>query len=666
MNHPCAHLDPAIKIVGQTSCLPMGFQPEDTVRGQDARWADRMSAPLIEPRVAVSRGAHYLSLTKFKFVVFSIGLLALNFSTLAQTAFENDCAKLATSTQNATERLRDLLKLHWDYTMLESPEFATSVGYPGQNDRWSDISMEVIERRKRELNAPLYVIRSIHRDKLSALDQLNFDLFQRNQEMAIEGTRFKGDYLQLSQLDGIQQDAARMLEISPRASVKDYENILARLNTLPRLIDQTLVLLNKGLESGITPPRITLRDVPQQVKNQMEDDPKKNSLLKPFLEFPAEIPESERERLRKEAATALKEKVIPAFGKLHEFLVLKYLPGAREGIAISDLPDGKAWYAYNVRAVTTTRMSPREIHELGLSEVKRIRAEMDKVIAQSGFKGSFDEFLMFLRKDPQFYYTSAEELLRGYRDIAKRVDPELAKLFGKLPRLPYGVVPIPSYAEKSQTTAYYQQGSPEVGRAGNFFANTYALNTRPKWEMEALTLHEAVPGHHLQISLSQEMEDAPDFRKHGGYTAFVEGWGLYSESLGTEMGFYKDPYMKFGQLTYEMWRAIRLVVDTGMHSMGWTRQQAIDYFLANASKNEHDVIVEVDRYIVWPGQALAYKIGQLKIRELRSYATRELGNKFDVRQFHDQVLGNGALPLETLETRIKSWVATKKSTNRTP
>jgi uncharacterized protein (DUF885 family) len=419
--------------------------------------------------------------------------------------------------------------------------------------------------------------------------------------------------------------------------------------------------LKKGLELGVTQPRITLRDVPQQVKNQMIDDPEKNALLEPFTKFPIDIPEAEQARLRKAAATALKEKVIPALGRLHDFLEKTYVAKARESIAAKDLPDGDAWYAFNVRERTTTSLTPDQIHELGLSEVARIRKEMDKVIAQSGFKGSFAEFCNFLRTDKQFFYTNGDDLLRGYRDIAKRVDPELARLFGKLPRLPYGVIPVPSYAEKSQTTAYYQGGSPRAGRPGYFFANLYAVNTRPKWEMEALTLHEAVPGHHLQISLAQEMEDVPEFRKHGGYTAFVEGWGLYSESLGVEMGFYKDPYMKFGQLTYEMWRAVRLVVDTGMHSKGWTRQQAIDYFMANSSKSEHDVTVEIDRYIVWPGQALAYKIGELKIKELRAYAAKELGDKFDLRLFHDQVLDFGALPLDILEQRIKAWVADTKA-----
>jgi len=427
------------------------------------------------------------------------------------------------------------------------------------------------------------------------------------------------------------------------------------------LIDQTILLLEKGLASGITPPRITLRDVPDQVASVMNPDPEANPLLKAFSQFPVQIPEADRVRLRREAAVVLKEKIVPAFTKLNKFLVDSYLPGARESIGLGALPDGAAWYEYNVRARTTTNLTPQQIHEIGLAEVKRIRAEMDKVIEQSGFNGSFAEFSKFVRTDPQFYYTNADALLMGYRDIAKRIDPELPRLFGRLPRLTYGVVAIPDYAAKSQTSAYYMPGSPTAGRAGNFFANTYALNTRAKWEMESLTLHESVPGHHLQIALAQEMENEPEFRKQGSYTAFVEGWGLYAESLGSKIGLYQDLYSRNGQLTFEMWRAIRLVVDTGIHSLGWTRQQAIDYFLANSSKSEHEVSVEVDRYIVWPGQALAYKIGQLKIQELRAYATRELGDKFDVRKFHDQVLDSGALPLDVLEARIKSWVMEQKT-----
>jgi uncharacterized protein (DUF885 family) len=577
-----------------------------------------------------------------------------------QSVYERDGAALAAAKGRDAERLHQLFKLDWERSMIESPEFATEVGFPGQNHRWSDISLEAIARRKRELQSPLKVLRSINRAQLNSADQLSYDLFRRNHELALEGMRFPGEYFQVTQLNGVQQGVARMLEIAPHATVKDYENLLARLNGVPALIDQTLVLLKKGVTAGVTPPRITLRDVPQQVKNLMEADPQKNSLLESFGKFPAEIPEAQRARLRDEAETALKEKVIPAFRKLHAFLVSEYMPGARETIAMSDLPDGKAWYELSARVSTTTDLTPHQIHELGLAEVKRIRGEMEKVITATRFKGSFGEFLVFLRTDPRFAYTNADDLLRGYREICKRADPELARLFGKLPRLPYGVLPIPDYAARSQPTAYYQPGSPPAGRPGYFYANTYAVETRLKWEMEALTLHESVPGHHLQIALAQEMDGVPEFRKHGSYTAFAEGWGLYAESLGPEMGFYQDPYAKFGQLVYEMWRAIRLVVDTGLHAKGWPRQQAIDYFLANASKSEHDATVEVDRYIVWPGQALAYKIGELKIKELRSYATRELGDQFDIRQFHDQVLGNAAVPLDILEARIKEWVKAKK------
>ncbi len=499
----------------------------------------------------------------------------------AETAFEQQCANLSARKGDDAERLRELFNLAWEHTMRESPEFATEVGYPGQNDRWSDQSLEAIALRKRELQASMGVLQTIDRSKLNAADQLNYDLFKKNYEDAIEGTRFKVEYMAITQLSGVQQEAAEIMEISPRLSVKDYEDMLTRLKGVPTLVSQVMVLLNKGLETGITPPRITLRDVPLQIKEQMVEDPEKNALLKPFAEFPAEI-------------------------------------------------------------------------------VKRIHKEMEEVIQRTGFKGSQQEFFKFMRTDLQFYYRDAEGLLRGYRDIAKQVDPELTRLFGKLPRLPYGVKPVPAFSEKSQTTAYYQPGSVKAGRPGWFYANTYALDTRPKWEMMALTLHEAVPGHHLQISLAQEMEDAPEFRKHGSYTVFVEGWGLYAESLGGELGMYKNPYTKFGQLTYEMWRAIRLVVDTGMHAKGWSRKQAIDYFLTNAGKNEHDITVEVDRYIVWPGQALAYKIGELKLKELRAYAAKELGEKFDVRQFHDQVLDSGAVPMDVLESRIKEWVAGMK------
>jgi len=554
-------------------------------------------------------------------------------------------------------RLHQLFAQRWEYTMREYPEFATSVGYPGQNARWTDNSLETIARRKRELNDPLNVLRTIDRAKLGPTDQLNYDLFRRNLTDAVEESRFPGELMAITQLDGVQQDVPSTIAKMPAGTVRNYEDILARLRAVPVLVNQTIVLLQRGLATGITPPRITLRDVPSQAQDLVVDDPLTSPLLSAFSHFPAGVPAPDQQRLRAAALAAYRDSVAPAFRKLSTFLRDRYVPGARTTTGIRDLPNGMAWYQVRARASTTTDLTPEQIHAIGLAEVKRIRAAMDSVIAASGFKGSFAEFVQFLRTDPRFYWTTADDLIHASRELMKRIDPELTRLFGALPRLPYGVSPIPSYSERSQTTAYYQPGSPLAHRAGTYFVNTYNLPARPKWEMEALSLHEAVPGHHLQIALAQELEGVPEFRRFGGYTAFVEGWGLYSESLGEELGLYTDPYSRFGQLTYEMWRAIRLVIDTGIHTMGWTREQAIDYFKANAAKTEHDITVEVDRYIVWPGQALAYKIGELKIKELRAYAARTLGDRFDVRAFHDQVLGAGAVPLDVLDARIHAWVA---------
>jgi uncharacterized protein (DUF885 family) len=560
-----------------------------------------------------------------------------------------------------SERLRKLFDLFWDFQMHASPEYATYVGYPGLDDRWSDSSPESIAFGRHLDPVIQAALASIDRAKLSASEQINYDLAVHHIEESIEGEKFHGEYLQISQLGGPPQGAVQLLSIMPGRSVKDYENMIARMRGIPTVIDQSMALLDRGLKEGITPPKVTLRDVPAQVESLLVEDPMKSPMLKAFQKFPDNVPAADRERLTREATQAFRSQVAPAFRKLHGYLVNTYLPAARESIAMGDLPNGKAWYAYAARVHTTTNLTPEQIHQIGLAEVKRIRGEMDALMAATGFKGSFAEFCTFLRTDPRFFYDKPEDLLAGYRDIAKRIDPELIRLFGHLPRLPYGVIPVPSYSEKSQTTAYYEEGSLAAGRPGEFNANTYDLKSRPKWEMEALTSHEAVPGHHLQLSIAQELEGVPEWRRHDDYTAFVEGWGLYSESLGGEIGLYKDPYSKFGQLTYEVWRAIRLVVDTGMHTMGWTRQQAIDYFKANSAKADHDIEVEVDRYIVTPGQALAYKLGELKIKELRAYSQRELGDKFDVRAFHDHVLGNGAVPLDLLEKNVKAWVAETKA-----
>ncbi|MBI3548990.1 MAG: DUF885 domain-containing protein [Elusimicrobia bacterium] len=545
--------------------------------------------------------------------------------------------------------------------MDEYPEWATYVGEPGHNDRWSDNSLEAVERRKREATAPLKAARALDRSKLGPDDRLNYDLFLYRAENMSQDREFPDDYMPISQLGGVQQHLAQTLDANPAASVKDYEDILSRLRRIPAAVDQAVLLMQEGLRKGLTPPRVTLKAVSDQIKAYDSTDAESSPLFEPFKSFPAAVAETDRARLKSVASRIIVAEIAPAFRKLNEFFIEKYLPRCRETISWSALPNGKAWYERKIRSNTTTTLTAKEIHAIGLGEVKRIRAEMDKVIAESGFTGDFEAFKTYLRTDSKFFYDDPKQLLTGYRDIAKRVDPELIKLFGRLPRLPYGIVAVPAYSEKAQTTAYYNQGSLSAGRAGLFYANTYDLKMRPKWEMEALTLHEAVPGHHLQISLAQELEGLPEFRRHDGHTAYVEGWGLYSESLGSELGMYKDPYSRFGQLTYEMWRAVRLVIDTGIHSMGWTRQQAIDYFKANASKTEHDIEVEVDRYIVWPGQALAYKLGELKLKELKALAKKELGDRFDVRAFHDAVLGMGSAPLSVLDAQIKDWIASRKA-----
>ena len=575
--------------------------------------------------------------------------------------FDQRFAKLANEKGLAdSARLHRLFDLDWEYTNVVYPEYATAVGYPGQNDRWTDLSVAAINRRRADVNSELNVVRAINRARLNAPDQLSYDIFKRGNEESIEGMRFPGDLLQVTQRDGPQYSPL-VIGAMPAATVKDYTDIIARLRALPVVVDQTIALLDSGIKRGITPPRITLRDVPAQMTNLVPEDPMKSALLAPFTQFPVGIVESDRARLRADAVRAYNEQDRPAFQRLNNYLTNTYLPHSRETIGMSALPDGTAWYAYNIKIQTTTTRTPQQIHDLGLAEVKRIRAQMDSLIRSTGFKGDFPAFTNMLRTDQRFFYTDSAALVRAYRDITKRIDPELPKLFGKLPRLTYGVTTIPSYAAPSQTTAYYQGGSPEAHRAGEFFVNTYKLDTRPMWEMEVLTAHEAVPGHHLQLAIQAELEGIPEFRRYSdGYTAFVEGWALYSESLGPELGLYKDPYSKFGQLTYEIWRAIRLVIDTGIHSFGWSRQQAIDYFRANSAKTDQDITQEVDRYIVMPAQALAYKSGELEIKALRKYAEQELGPKFDIRAFHDAVLSQGALPLDVLDARMRRWVAEQK------
>ena len=582
-------------------------------------------------------------------------LLLILFLNVDCVIFNSDY-KIKNGEKSESGKFHELLSEQWEKGIIRNPEWASSLGDNRFNDKLNDTSYETILKRQGETRELQETVKKIDRSKLSEDDQLNYDLYLQGIEKQIEGFQFLSYLIPIDQMGGIQIGFAGISNYMPFNNVKDYENYLARMRAFPTKLDQTIDLMKRGVKEGWVPPKIILVSVPDQIKAQFGKLVEESPLFKPFKDFPESIPSEEQTRLIDEMLSVLTEYVYPAYETLYSYFIESYLPSCGESIACKDFPNGDVYYNYQIKSYTTTNLTAEEIHQIGLGEVDRIRAEMKKVINMTEFKGSFDEFLTFLRTDSQFYFTSEDELLNEYRMICKKADAELPKFFGLLPRLPYGVKPIPDYQAPASPTAYYYSGSQEAGRAGFFMANTYKLETRPKYEMEALSIHEAVPGHHLQITLAQELENIPKFRRYGGYTAFVEGWGLYSEKLAEEMGFYEDPYSKFGQLTYEMWRACRLVVDTGMHTLGWTRQEAIDFMLSNTAKTENDVTVEIDRYIAWPGQALAYKIGELKIRELRSKAEKEMGENFNIRDFHDVVLGHGAVPLDILEKHVNEYI----------
>lgn len=557
--------------------------------------------------------------------------------------------------------LHELFAEQWEWTMEQNPTWASALGDRRWNDRWPDLSFEAIERRHARHQEVLKRLARIDRAKLPPADQLNYDLFRKEHERRVEAHPFGWHLVVLNQRGGIQtgNELADALRFE---TVRDFEDWIARLRGFPAHLDQTMALMREGVRRSILLPKIVMRRVPAQIDKQIVDRPEESLFFKPFKEMPAGFAVADQRRLAAEAKRAIADGVVPAFRRFKAFFETEYLPACFDADGVWQLPRGDELYAFFARLHTTTELSPAQIHEIGLREVARIRGEMLRAKDKAGFKGALAEFFEHLRAEPKFYFKTGDELLAAYRALSKRVDPLMVKLFKTLPRMPYGVEPIPDNIAPDTTTAYYRQPAADGSRAGTYFVNLHRPETRPKWEMTALSLHEAVPGHHHQIALAMEQGELPNFRRHGGCTAFVEGWGLYAEFLGEELGLYSDPHDKMGQLTYEMWRAVRLVVDTGIHAKKWTRQQAIDFFKENAPKAENDIVNEVDRYIAWPGQALAYKIGELKLKELRTLAAKELGGKFDVKEFHDVVLLGGAVPLDILEQRVKTWLAGKKGT----
>ena len=558
------------------------------------------------------------------------------------------------SSESPQNQFESLLGSEWSKVVNDNPVYASSMGDLSRNTEWSDTSVENIYSDHQHQLDVLNLLDSLDISNFSEDNKVNYKLFKQEYKNSTESHAYKTFLIPFSHRGGIQLQH-ETISIVPLRNKQHYLDWIERISKIDVLVDAAIEKAKLGISEEIVPPRFLMQKVFKQIKLQAFVEPKDSPFYRAFLEIDSSIERADIDEIQQEALNVIKLKVIPAYVKLHRFFKDEYLPACRTSIGIKEINNGKEYYEFLARKFTTTNLSPKEIHEIGLSEVARIRDEMDIIINDVKWEGTFKSFLDDLRTNPKFYYETSEELFESYLATSKRIDPELVKLFKVLPSMPYGLKPIPMESAPDTTTAYYQRPAADGSRAGYYYVNLYRPEVRPKYEIEVLSVHEAMPGHHLQIALAMEL-DLPNFRKYGGITAFVEGWGLYSERLGYDLGLYKDPYSKFGQLTYDMWRAIRLVVDTGMHYFDWTRQDAINYFLENSAKTKQDVMNEVDRYINWPGQALAYKIGQLKILELRAKAESEFGEDFDIKDFHHEVLKRGALPLDILEEYINQWI----------
>nr|WP_269836631.1 DUF885 domain-containing protein [Rheinheimera soli] len=558
----------------------------------------------------------------------------------------------------ATEQLQKVINDHWQYSLQEDPVSAGRMGLAGYNNRLPGVTAKDRARRLKAEQALLQRLQAIEPQQLTDSDRVNHQLLGWVLRNSIQSNKLFLDRIPANTFYSFWSSALDASNGLSMPKVADYQDYIARINDFGRYFDENIANMRTGIKDSFVLPKIVVQGIAPTVRAQVYSDPTQSSLYEPFKTLPAAFSKSEQQQLQSAAKKAIQQTALPAFARLADFLEGDYMQAATESLAAEQLPQGKAYYRHTINTYVTLDMDPAEIHKTGLAEVKRIRSEMDALIKETGFKGSFSDFTQFLRTDPQFYAKTPLELLKEASYIAKRIDYRLPEFFGNLPRLPYGVVPVPAEIAPNYTTASYNPAAIGGIRGGAYWLNTDSLDQRPLYELVALTLHESVPGHHLQNALSQELENVPQFRRNLYLSAYGEGWGLYAERLGVEMGVYDNAYQQFGRLSYEMWRACRLVIDTGIHSQGWSRQQALDYLSDNTSLSQANVRAEVDRYISWPGQALSYKMGEIKIRQLRAKAEQKLGKQFDLRAFHDALLANGALPLEILEAEMDRFIAT--------
>jgi uncharacterized protein (DUF885 family) len=579
----------------------------------------------------------------------------------APATVERPAAAPAATATSEAQRLAALVDDYFEEQLRLNPVSATSIGDPRYNDRY-EVSIAPDWRAQAEQVERDYLARAQQIDpaRLSGQDLLTHQVFKSGRERKIEGFRFPSHLVPLNQFYSAPNSFAQLGSgngMQPFVTVRDYDNFLKRIDGFVAWTDQAIVNMREGAQQGYTLPCVLTERVLPQLAAHVVADPEQSIYWGPVRKLPATFSATDRERLTAAYRTAIESQLVPAYRRLHDFMRDEYLPQCRASVGLDALPDGKAWYEYLVRGNTTTSLTPAQIHDIGLSEVQRIQEEMRGVMRQVGFEGTLQQFFAFLNTDPQFVHPSREALVQGYVDIKNRIDPQLPKLFEVLPKADYEVRAVEPFREKSAAGGSYQAASEDGSRPGIFYANAYDLEARPKWAMESLSLHEGSPGHHFQISIAREQKELPRFRRFGGYTAYVEGWALYAESLGPDLGMYTDPYQYFGRLEAELFRAIRLVVDTGLHSKGWTREQVLAYIDANSASSEARRVAETERYIAIPGQALAYKIGQLEISRLRARAEQALGERFDLRKFHTEVLTDGALPLDALEAKIERWIA---------